>query len=232
MKKRTRLKARPAQAPPELTEREERYARERAMGKKKRAAALAAGFDSARAHAGVTSAEIERKPAVQARIKDLIEKDLPLTEVSKRAAEHVRIDMADFVTLVEIPSLAAAAKALAKMKAHEAAAKQIAKIARIGYVIDVPKAIAAGKSHLIKKLGFDKFGQPKIELVDGQGALKFAAELHGAVKQRVEHTGPDGKPIRVTTTDLTGLTDEQLSTIETVHHLMQGKRDGALAPEP
>lgn len=71
-----------------------------------------------------------------------------------------------------------------------------------GFTLNLAKARASGKTHLIKKLAHTKDGV-RIELHDAQGALEKLARYHGLLKDRVEHTGRDGGPIDVTVSDRT-----------------------------
>lgn len=60
------------------------------------------------------------------------------------------------------------------------------------FVLDLGKARERGVLHLIKKLEYDKDGNPKIELYDAKDANKFIAELHKAGP-----TGSEKDPIHI-----------------------------------
>lgn len=54
-----------------------------------------------------------------------------------------------------------------------------------GYFIDLDKARAAGKMHLIKKLWTDAKGFVRVELYDKQRALELVLKAHGAFTENV-----------------------------------------------
>lgn len=193
---------RPAAAPKRkpLSPRRRRYARARAAGKTMAEAAKAAGYTGRRAEQRVTGSEIERDPQVKALISDLIEQAMPVQELLERIADQACVDVADFVTLVDQPLLSEAAKTLraSSKPGMKAAADKVAEIANAGFFVDIPKAIRAGKSHLIEQIGFDKQGRPKLVAVGSHQAQKLLAQIRGLLRERVEHSGPDGGPIEVT----------------------------------
>jgi phage terminase small subunit len=89
-------------------------------------------------------------------------------EVLERLSEHAEVDVAEFVTVEHPPTLAEQAP-------HEQKGEQ-----PVGptWHIDIPKAIANGKSHLIKEISYDSNGLPKLKLVDSQSALDKLAKYH------------------------------------------------------
>jgi phage terminase small subunit len=88
------------------------------------------------------------------------ERGMSRDEVVVRLAEQARGDIADFVTVWDG-----------------------------GFKIDIEKAIKAGKSHLIKKLGFNQYGKPEIELHNQQAALLAIGKIHSIFTDKVDHTG-------------------------------------------
>lgn len=80
-------------------------------------------------------------------------------------------------------------------------------------VIDLPRALKAKTTRLIKKLtqkrtvrtrGDDETTEEvltSIEMYDAQGALQLIGRHHGIFVDRTEHTGKDGEPIEVNVTE-------------------------------
>ncbi|MCI0350731.1 MAG: terminase small subunit [Acidobacteriales bacterium] len=62
-------------------------------------------------------------------------------------------------------------------------------------VLNLNKARARGKLHLIKKLTFDRLGHPTIELHDAQAANRDLGRYHKLFVERHEVTGKNGGPI-------------------------------------
>jgi phage terminase small subunit len=153
----------------------QRYIRERAAGKTQAKAAIAAGYSPGRAD--VTGAEIERDPEVRAAISDLVEKAMPLTEVLALLADHARSRIDPVATIVT-----------RKGRRKKAVAEE-------WVTIDIAKAIREGKGHLIREMGYTQFG-PRVKLVDSQAAALAFAKMHGALREKHEHTGKDGAPIK------------------------------------
>lgn len=103
---------------------------------------------------------------VQAEIRRrLIEKHMSADEVLARLADHARGDIKDFLKFydgVNTPFL------------------------------DLPGANERGLLHLVKKLKYNKAGQPEIELYDAQAALQLIGKAHGLFKDVQEHSGTVG----------------------------------------
>lgn len=168
-----------------LSPRRERYVRGRAAGKTQAKAATDAGYSPRRAD--VTGAELERDPEIRQAISDLVEEVMPLREVLDRIADRARCRIEDVATIVH-PTPEPAAKGKGK-------GKRKGKRDRPWVVIDVAKAIREGKGHLITELGFTEFG-PRVKLVSAEEADDTFLKLHGVVKERHEHTGKNGEPIK------------------------------------
>lgn len=139
-------------------------------------AALAAGYSPDTAHA--TGWENLRKPEITEAIsKRLSETAMSADEVMMRLAEHARGDMADYLT----------------MQGENV-------------TVDLPKAIEAKKSRLIKKLTQKKTVRSKgedteeeivtsIELYDAQAALEKIGRHHKLFTDKTELTGKDGEAL-------------------------------------
>lgn len=52
------------------------------------------------------------------------------------------------------------------------------------------------RGHIIKSIQWTKYG-PKIELYDAQGALQLIGRHLGMFTDRIEHTGPEGEPLKL-----------------------------------
>jgi phage terminase small subunit len=69
-----------------------------------------------------------------------------------------------------------------------------------GEGLDLTKAEAAGKLHLVKKFTRTETlhgGSVGVELYDAQAALALLGKHHGLFTEKVEHSGPGGGPIPV-----------------------------------
>lgn len=107
-----------------------------------------------------------RKPKIAAEIRRrLRERTMMADEVLARLAEQARADPTDFYTL------------------DEDGQPQI----------DLEKADALGKLHLIKKLYYDRNGRLRLELVDGQAALVQLGRHHGLFVDKTALTDPSGE---------------------------------------
>ena len=129
-------------------------------------AARQAGYADANARAS----DVLRHPAVKKEIsRRLDEWAMESNEVIARISEQAAASLDDFITLDEV------ADPLTKKT--------------ITYPrIDLAKAKAAGKLHLLKSLAPTKWGW-KFELHDSQAALALLARYHGLLVDRHEHTG-------------------------------------------
>lgn len=148
-------------------------------------AALAAGY-SERSAASIGSENLKKPKIAQAISKEVSARAMGRDEVLIRLAEHARGDMADFILIPE--------------EGEEGGAPRL----------DLAKAQAAGRLHLLKKATFyetavtDKDGgctrrsRVQIELHDAQAALDKIARAHSVYTDRVEHVGEGGGPIKIT----------------------------------
>lgn len=62
--------------------------------------------------------------------------------------------------------------------------------------LNLTKAKASGRLHLIRKISFNEFG-PVLELYSAQSALELLGKKHKLFVSRHEHTGANGGPIEV-----------------------------------
>lgn len=83
--------------------------------------------------------------------------------------------------------------------------------------VDLQGAQESGKLHVLKKLSYDAEGHPRLELHDSQRALELILKIHGAFKERFEHSGPGGGP---------------LETVITVEYVESPIAAAQAAPEP
>lgn len=65
--------------------------------------------------------------------------------------------------------------------------------------IDIERLIKEGKGHLIQGLGRSMSGQQTVTFTNSLQAVKELLIIHGFSKQRVEHSGPNGGPIDIST---------------------------------
>ena len=70
-----------------------------------------------------------------------------------------------------------------------------------GGIIDLEAAKDAGLTHLIKSISWTKTGL-RVDMYDAQRALELIGKGHGIFKERHEHTGEDGGPIRTIILDV------------------------------
>jgi phage terminase small subunit len=160
-----------------------------------------------------------RKPYISSRVRErLKELQMDADEVHQRLSDHARVDMTDFLTVHEheYPAWSPRAKykrgdvieidgqayrALADNTNADPAKDGIGvywqKTERRKYVdIDLAKAIAEGKGHLIKRAGYNKHGQLEVELVDAQAALGQIGRIHKMFTDRKALEDPNGEPIK------------------------------------
>jgi phage terminase small subunit len=109
------------------------------------------------------------KPDIQAEIdRRLKEKQLSADEVLARLSDMARADMRDFIKPVDVGN------------------------DRIVMLVDLGKALAGGKTHLIKKLKYNAQGGLEIELHDSQAALEKLGRHHKLFTEVQEITGSVG----------------------------------------
>jgi phage terminase small subunit len=104
----------------------------------------------------------------------LKEKQLSADEVLARLSDMARADMRDFIKPIDVGN------------------------DRIVMLVDLGKALAEGKSHLIKKVKYNAQGGLEIELHDSQAALEKVGRHYALFTDKVEHSGE-------VTSHLTGL---------------------------
>lgn len=122
-------------------------------------AAKRAGYSEKTAYS--IGSENLKKPEIKAAIDERIaELKMSADEVLTRLADEGRVDIGDFVDVDEDGK----------------------------WSINLNKAAAAGKTHLIKKLGYNQYG-PTLELVDGQAAKVHIGKHLGLFTEKHEHSG-------------------------------------------
>lgn len=67
--------------------------------------------------------------------------------------------------------------------------------------VDIAGMIADGKAHLIKGTKWDARGNLTVEFHDAQRALELIGKHLGMFRDRLEVSGPDGEPLRLTWDD-------------------------------
>jgi hypothetical protein len=124
--------------------------------------ATAAAREAGYANARVEGYRLTRVPAISAAIKEHLDAAaMSAEEVLARLADHARGDLADFID-----------------------------IGRSGrWKLDLKKAEKLGLLHLVKKISYDRKGNPTLELHDAQAALQLLAKHHGLLTEKVEHSG-------------------------------------------
>lgn len=119
-------------------------------------AAAIAGYEGSRATLQSIGSENLSKPIVKNELEKALAK-YSAAKVVDRLGQQSEADIADFIDIIDESTGA--------------------------FQFNVAKAVAAGKSHLIKKLKHDpETGAPIIDLHDSQAALKELARIHGLAK--------------------------------------------------
>jgi phage terminase small subunit len=128
------------------------------------------------------AAEIERRVA---------ELKLSADECVLRLADQARGSLEDFLEFEEI--------VFDPPRIDEAGHPHEREIVCTG--INLAKAKAAGKLHLLKSVTNTGKGGLKVELYDAQHALELLGKAHGLFIDKTEITGKDGSPIVITTVE-------------------------------
>lgn len=141
-------------------------------------AAIAAGYSEKNASA--IGSENLRKLEIQSEIKKRLEaKAMTTDEVLSRFAEQARFDPTPYLLFRE------------EVDEYEGTAIKVL----MG--IDIDKLQADGLGYLIKSISKTRNGL-RVEWQDGQKALELIGKHLGLFKERVELSGPDGRPIEFT----------------------------------
>lgn len=124
----------------------------------------------------------------------LSERAMPAGEVLALLADHAKGTLADFVDVDEQ-----------------------------GWNLNLAKAEAAGKMHLVHELAFTKYG-PRLKLHDPQAALEKLGRHHKLFTEKHELTGADGKPLLPSIDELRALPPDELIRLhrETIGVLPEG----------
>lgn len=146
-------------------------------------AALAAGCPKASAHVQGSRwlkldkirayiVGIERETGLaQTKAEAVESRVMSAQEVLERLSDHARVDVGDFISIVHASDI---------LPAETLPGAQSNAVKRLsGFVIDIEKALNAGKGHLVKEISHDaETGAPKLKLVDSQSALDKLAKYH------------------------------------------------------
>ena len=113
------------------------------------------------------------------------EKSMSADEVLLRLADQARGSMEDFLQFEEVK--------FDPPRIDEAGVTHERETVCIG--INIEKAHAAGKLHLLKSVTKTGKNGLKVELYDAQAALALLGRAHGLFVDRQEISGRDGEPI-------------------------------------
>lgn len=143
-------------------------------------AARRSGYSAKSAYA--IGSENLTKPEIKAAIDErLQEAAMSADEVLRRLADHARGTLEDFISGQAL---------IAPDKAEETDGEPVA---ATGPYVDLEKARALGKMHLLKKFKVDKDGAVTIELHDPQAALVQLGRYHGLFLDKTALTDPTGQ---------------------------------------
>lgn len=151
--------------------------------------------------ASIIAHENLRKPNIQMAIRDGIAAIMPAGEVLKTIADHARGTLADFMIIADEEVIIERQTHLDDGKLTITTEKVVRPVARV----DLKKAAAAGKLHLIKSYNLTERGL-RIELHDAQAALALLGKHHGLFKDQ-------GTILNVRPEDLANLSDEELDEL-------------------
>ncbi len=147
-------------------------------------AARQAGY----AHADRQGHRLLKNVEVAKMIQDrLAELKLTADEVLKRLADQARGSMTDFLSIEE---------EVVDEEDDGEEPSPAKKSTRTHWSIDLAKAAAAGKLHLIKSIERTRYGI-RLDLYDAQAALRLLGQAHGLFVDKHEHSGPQGGPIEI-----------------------------------
>jgi phage terminase small subunit len=127
-----------------------------------------ASRETARRNGSALLTNTDISEEVERRLK---ERQLSADEVLARLSDMAKADMRDFIKPIDVGN------------------------DRIVMLVDLGKALAEGKTHLIKKVKYNAQGGLEIELHDSQAALEKVGRHYGLFKDLQEVTGPGGGPI-------------------------------------
>jgi phage terminase small subunit len=128
-------------------------------------------------------AENLEKPGIRELVADRLKaakKAMEADEVLGLLSDHARGTMDDFVDIIEVESVVAPKPDPARCDEVESPAdeyKDLLTMRRSYPVINLAKAKARGKLHLVKKISFNQFG-PVLELYGAQSALELLGRHH------------------------------------------------------
>jgi len=136
------------------------------------------------------------KEAIAARLAEL---KMGADEVLTRLAAHARGSLEDFLQIERVryhPRQAVPDPTDEDPKAVRWVDDPIP-VERLVIRLDLEQARDRGTLHLLKKMKWNQWGEPEIEIHDSQAALALLGKHHGLFVERTEVTGKDGAPIVV-----------------------------------
>jgi phage terminase small subunit len=161
-------------------------------------AAIRAGYSERTARS--IASENLTKPNIAAAIAvGLALAAMPTVEVLARLADHARGDMSDFLRVERVayhPRQAIADPTPENPQAVRWVEDPQA-VERLVISLDMEQARDRGMLHLIKRLKWDKHGDPDLELYNAQIAQALLAKIQGLLVEKTEISGPSGGPIEI-----------------------------------
>ena len=142
--------------------------------------------------ARVTGPENLSKPAIQEAIQArLTELKMSADEVLTRLTEHARGSLEDFLQIERVayhPRQAVPDPTETDPKAVRWVEDPVP-VERLIIRLDLEQARDRGTLHLLKKMKWNQWGEPEIEIHDSQAALALLGKAHGLFIEKTEHAG-------------------------------------------
>lgn len=165
-------------------------------------AATDAGYSerSARSIGSENLTKPDIQEAIAARLAELT---MSADEVLTRLSGHARGSLEDFLQIERVtyhPRQAVPDPTDEDPKAVRWVEDPIP-VERLVIRLDLEQARDRGTLHLLKKMKWNQWGEPEIEIHDAQTALALLGKHHKLFVDRTEHTGADGGPILLTPVD-------------------------------
>jgi phage terminase small subunit len=183
----------------QLTPRQERFVILYCRYLSPKRAAIGVGYS--RRRGARTGYELLGQPAIRDAVEERLKRyDMGKDEVIARLARIARGTLEDFITM---------------------------NLDGRTVTLDLAKAEQAGKMGLLKELGYDGEGNPRVKLHDAHAALRDLARILGMFVDRREISGPQGRPVPLQT-----LFFDESTSAETLWGAAREARVGAIgAPE-
>jgi len=160
-------------------------------------AAITAGYSKRSAYS--IGSENLKNPEILAAIEAHVAAIMPKGEVLARLAEHARSTADDFLTIERVTRRDMQI-AIVKSDDGEEETRFVEgpEYEVLETRLDLEKTKDRGKLHLLKEYKVDKDGAITVKWHDSQAALALLGRHHKLFVDKVEHSGPDGGPIDVT----------------------------------